>query len=208
MLIRDFWQESDNNCFLAVNGEKVDVDKYNILSLFNPTTDKKIVKDFLELLNKMPEINQNTIYEEMKRITFNGIVKASIPELQRPQASLINEKEKSVFGIKVGYTSKLDSYNIIRYRLREDVHFNKNAMFQSFNEIGVSIYFDDKDIVEEIVISKPFSGITSKGLKIGDTMEKAIEYHGEPRIRSLVSAFWDNFSVFVKDEIIQSIKLR
>lgn len=208
MLIKDFWEETDNNCVLSINGQKVDADKYNILKLFNPTTDKNAVKDFLELLNKMPEINQKTVYEEMKRVTFNGIVKAAIPELQRPQISLINEKEKTVFGIKVGNTSKIDAYKSLRYRLREEVHFNRNSLFQAFPEIGVSLYFSDEELVEEIVITKPFSGTTSKGLRIGDSMEKAVNYHGEPKIRSLVSAFWGDFSVSIKDETVESIKLR
>ncbi len=208
MLIRDFWEESNNNCVLSINGQKVDADKYNILKLFNPTTDKRAVKDFLELLNKMPEVNQKTIYEEIKKVTLNGVVKAAIPELQKPQISIINEKEKTVFGIKIGQTSKKDAYTCIRYRLREEVHFNSNSMFQAFPEIGISMYFSDKDIIDEIVITKPFTGITTKGLRIGDSMEKAIEYHGEPKIRSLVSAFWSDFSVFIKDEIVESIKLR
>lgn len=208
MLIRDFWEETNDNCILSINGEKINANEYNILKLFNPTTDKNAVKDFLELLNKMPEVNQKTVYEEMKRVTFNGIVKAAIPELQRPQISLINEKEKSVFGIKINQTSKLDAYKMIRYRLREDVHFNKHSLFQSFSEIGVSLYFSDKELVEEIVITKPFSGTTTKGLRIGDTIENAIMYHGEPKIKSLVSAFWEDFSVSLKYETIESIKLR
>lgn len=208
MLLKDFWEESNDNCFLSINGEKVDADKYNILKLFKPNTDKKAVKDFLDLLNKMPEIKQKEIHEEIKRITLNGLIQAPIPELQRPQISLINETEKSLFGIKIGVTSKVEAFTTIRYRLREAVNYNRSAMFQSFPEIGVSLYFADNDLVEEIVLTEPFSGTTTKGLRIGDSMEKAINYHGEPKMRSQVSAFWSNFSVFIKDETIESIKLR
>ncbi len=208
MLLKDFWEEGHNNCSISINGEKVDTEKYNILKLFKPNTDKKAVQDFLDLLNKMPQITEKKIKEEIKRITLNGLIDTPNRDFQKPQISLINENEKSLFGIKVGETRKIDAYSIIRYRLRNQVNYNKSSMFQSFEEIGVALYFDELDIVEEIVITSPFSGTTTKGLRIGDNMEKAIQYHGEPKIRSLVSAFWRSFSVFIKDETIVTIKLR
>ena len=207
MLLKDFWEERNNDCILSINGEKVDTDKYNVLKLFKPETDKKAVQEFLDLLNKMPNMTEKKIQEEINKITLNGLIKAPSSDLQKPQISLINETEKSLFGIKVGETKKSEAFNIIRYRLREETHYNREAMFQSFPEIGVSLYFSDTDIVEEIMITKPFTGTTTKGLRIGDHMEKAVKYHGEPKIRSLVSAFWGKFSVFIKDEIVESIKL-
>lgn len=208
MLLKDFWEERNNDCVLSINGEKVDTEKYNILKLFKPSTDKKVVQGFLDLLNKMPEMTEKKIKEEIQRITFNGLITMPSVEFQKPQISLINELEKSLFGIKVGQTKKSEAYTIIRYRLRNETSYSRTAMFQSFPEIGVSLYFSEIDIVEEIVITAPFSGTTTKGLRVGDSMEKAVKYHGEPKIRSLVSAFWSKFSVFIKDETIVSIKIR
>lgn len=45
----------------------------------------------------MPKINQKTVYEEMKRVTFNGIVKSAIPELQKPQNGSDKWKKKNQF---------------------------------------------------------------------------------------------------------------
>jgi hypothetical protein len=42
---------------------------------------------------------------------------------------------------------------------------------------------------------------------MGDSIEKAIKLYGEPKIKSLVSAFWNNFSIFIKDDIIVGIKI-
>jgi hypothetical protein len=53
-----------------------------------------------------------------------------------------------------------------------------------------------------------YKGTTSKGLKIGDSVEKAIELYGAPRMKTPKGAIWPSFGVFCKHEHICTIRLQ
>jgi len=117
----------------------------------------------------------------------------------------INENKKTVYGLEIGKTKKEDILKVLKSN--DLVKINKNSKIWKLTDLGLTLYFSNWDILEEIIISSPFKGKTLKGLCIGDSIEKAIKLYGEPKIKSLVSAFWNNFSIFIKDDIIVGIKI-
>ncbi|GIW23253.1 MAG: hypothetical protein KatS3mg068_2260 [Candidatus Sericytochromatia bacterium] len=136
-------------------------------------------------------------------------VSAELPELiskiYQHDLDLINEEEKTLLGLKIGKTKKSDVLKIINSKDLSTI--NQKSKIWKFNDIGITLYFSTWDLLEEIIVNSPFQGKTLKGLSIGDSIEKAIKLYGEPKIKSLVSAFWKDLSVFIKDDIIVSIKI-
>jgi hypothetical protein len=195
MLIGDLLLEKEaNKCFIYINGLKVDVEQTNLLQLLNKNIDKEFSTEIKGLLDKIPD--KNSIQ------TFKLGTKLDL------QINSVDEKNKSVYGIKAGVTNRKGAYHVLRSLLKIEGNYDLNSQYVSFEDAGLAFYFNSaNDIVEEIILAKPFEGATSQGLRIGHSMEKAYELCGEPRIRSIVTAFWNNFSVYIKNEIITSIRI-
>ncbi len=120
-----------------------------------------------------------------------------------------NISEEGVFlGIIMGVTNKsqaidtLSKYSSYKY----DVETSENIL--TYDDISITIYFDDENVVNQLEFGKSFRGNTSKGLKIGDTIENAIALYGNPTMKSPKGAFWKNLKVFCSDGYITSIKLQ
>ncbi len=178
----------NNKCFIYINGRKIDSEKINFISLINKHLDKTASNQVSELLTKIP------VEQKMEKPVVKNI---------------IHEANKSVFGIKAGKTKKKEIICILKNVLKKDLNFEVTTNYFQVEELGITLNFSvDDDVVEEIVLSSPFNGETLFGLKIGNSIEKAVELYGEPRIRSLSTAFWNNFSVSIRNETITSIKIR
>ncbi|MBC7473059.1 MAG: hypothetical protein H7263_02115 [Candidatus Sericytochromatia bacterium] len=227
-----------DKCIVLIDGQKVELDNNDILQLIGKNVDINMVPDFFELfakstdkpknelnikVNDLKPLFQNDYHANVRTIlkqtpgvpstvTINNkifITTSSYKVNSKEDKFNINETTKTVFGITVGKTKRKDVYKIIKGKIKEHNNYMQNDLFQSFDEIGVAFYFSAlNDTVEEIILSSKFEGTTTKGLKINYSMDKAIELHGQPKIRSQVIAFWANFSVFIKDETITSIKIR
>ncbi len=110
-------------------------------------------------------------------------------------------------GIVVGKTLRKDVIEIMR-------EFSKyspmgNDLLYFYNDISLSIFFDDNDeSVSELKFGSDYRGKTSKGLGIGDTVEKAIEIYGAPRMKSPKGAIWDKFAIFCEKGLITSIRIQ
>lgn len=128
-----------------------------------------------------------------------------ISQIYKYSNAVINEDEKIIMGLKIGKSKKTDVLKTIKSNDLNNI--NQKSKIWKFNDIGLTLYFSNWDILEEVIINSPFQSKTLKGLCIGDSIEKAIKLYGEPKIKSLVSAFWNNFSVFIKDDIIVGIKI-
>lgn len=116
--------------------------------------------------------------------------------------------EEGLFlGIIIGITSKEDVLKIMEEysSIRFDINLVGSALF--YDDISVNFYFES-DIVSELEFGNSFKGITSKGLRIGDSLEKAIEIYGPPRMKTSIGAIWDNMKVFSDNFSITGIKIR
>jgi hypothetical protein len=77
-----------------------------------------------------------------------------------------------------------------------------------YSNLSLTVYFDDADIVSELEFGNDFKGSTFKGLRIGDTLEKAIEIYGNPRMKSAKGAGWEKLKVFCNGNVINKIKVQ
>jgi hypothetical protein len=195
MLIGDLLIEKENNrCFIYVNGKKLDIEQANLLQLLNSNIDREFSKEITGLLDKLPDtiIRQSVKLETKFDLFINAI----------------NEHNKTVYGIKAGETNRTQAFNILKKILKKEKQFDQISQYVSFPEIGIALYFNvENNIVEEIILTSPFEGSTTLGLKIGYTIERACQLCGEPKIRTITTAFWNNFSVYIKNEIITTIRI-
>jgi hypothetical protein len=117
--------------------------------------------------------------------------------------------EEGIFlGMIIGITSKeevikiMDEYSTNKF----DLNMAGSALF--YDDISVNFYFDQADILSELDFGNTFRGATSKGLRIGDLLEKAIEIYGAPRMKTSIGAIWDNMKIFSENFLITGIKIR
>ncbi|MFN4149406.1 MAG: hypothetical protein ACK4IX_00540 [Candidatus Sericytochromatia bacterium] len=201
MILSDLLFSNDGEKYsISINGKKVELGNSNILKTLKDNLDNDSGKEVIKVFTNMPNriANQEISYSQLLKLT-NSLNKATNNKL--------DEINKSVYGICINKTTKDFIENLLdNMQDKEGVTIDNFSI--ELKKMGLTIFFSSENIVKELVVMSPFRGETLKGLKIGDDITKAIELYGQPKIRSLVSAFWSNFSVFLKDEIISSIKLR
>ena len=193
---------------------------------FNPESGFTMSADMLAKLNLIQQntdmIKENTIIpsppsppEEEVNFPMESVssINISVTNNYTPQeaTSLVksfNINEEGLFlGIIIGATTKTTAMEIISQYSTTKWQENTNESILAYDDISVTLYFDD-DIVSQLEFGKGFRGHTSKGLKIGDTMETAVEIYGAPRMKSPRGAVWDKIKVFISDGYITSIKIQ
>lgn len=194
-----FYDEGENYS-ISVNGKRVELGKSNILKSLKdnlePSTGKEVLKNFTNMPEKIS-------HEELP---FSKIIKLTA-SLNKHPSNKLDEINKSVYGITINKSTKSSIEELVNNMSDKTGIVFDNCSIE-IKKLGLTIFFSSNNIVKEIVLTSPFRGETIKGLKIGDDINKAISLYGQPKIRSLVSAFWSNFSVFLKSDMISSIKIR
>ena len=111
----------------------------------------------------------------------------------------------SVFGLQINHSKKMEVITKMKKK-------NKNGQiedkFVKFDELGITFYFDELGILDEITFSYPFLGATKKGLRIQDDVEKAISLYGKPKMRTFSGVIWSKVAVFLNDDQVTTIRLR
>jgi hypothetical protein len=123
-----------------------------------------------------------------------------------PQDLIIDERG-AVFGIQINKTKKREVIEIMKSGNNLD-NFVRTDSTIKFDDIGINFHFGDEGVLQEITFSYPFEGSTRRGLEIGNSITKAIELYGQPKMRTQSGAIWDKISIFLKDDTIISIRLR
>lgn len=108
--------------------------------------------------------------------------------------NIINED--GVFaGIVIGQskkdeiTEKLNKYNVYYNMMKSS---DTNLIY---DDVGISINLNEQGTVEEMSFNNIFKGTTKKGLKIGDTIDKAVEIYGDPEFMNQNCAVWSKISI-------------
>ncbi|MBC7474800.1 MAG: response regulator [Candidatus Sericytochromatia bacterium] len=79
----------------------------------------------------------------------------------------------------------------------------------TYNDISVTIIFNEHNIVEEISFGQNYKGSTNCGVKIGDTIDKTLKVYGKPKIATMRGYVWENISFFINVyNVIETIRLR
>lgn len=125
-----------------------------------------------------------------------------------------NEKEKFTiyeqgiaFGIVVGKSTKSEVNQIMKDISKIVYTDDDNELIAFYNDIHVTILFNDDMIVREIQFGNKYRGSTTKGLRAGDHIDNAIEIYGQPKMKSVRGALWNKFGVFCENNFITSIRL-
>ncbi|PIQ26475.1 hypothetical protein COW36_21755 [bacterium (Candidatus Blackallbacteria) CG17_big_fil_post_rev_8_21_14_2_50_48_46] len=144
--------------------------------------------------------------DDMFQSTLAETAVESKPELQKAKEEhdfTIYESGK-VLNIQVGSSKKNEVLEILSAFTQ---NLNESAKMLVLKELTLSVIFES-DLVSEINIGPRYPGATAKGLKMGDSMEKAVGLYGTPRLSSNRGVIWDSISVFSQDsETINTIRL-
>ncbi|MFN4151001.1 MAG: hypothetical protein ACK4IX_08650, partial [Candidatus Sericytochromatia bacterium] len=114
-----------------------------------------------------------------------------------------------VMGITVGQSTKNEVVQIMKEYSKTDGDSQKNNQMMIFDDISVTILFNERGTAEEVHLGKFYKGKTDKGIGIGNTISEAIEVYGKPKICTIKGAIWDNLAFFSQENTyITSVKLR
>jgi len=113
----------------------------------------------------------------------------------------------SVFGIQVNQANRRDVLAVMKDISKINISNPGESIFK-YDDLGIVFYFGEGGNLQEITFSYPFEGKTSKGLRIEESVIRAIELYGQPKMKTQAGAIWNKFAVFLKDDIVTTIRLR
>lgn len=151
----------------------------------------------LELVRKVPEsvafvLDKRNALEKMRQESD-------------PVKKLFIDESGVALGIIVGSTKKEEVFELMR-NFTQTVPTDDGILF-FYSDLSLTIFFDD-DIVSEMKFGTHYKGSTTKGLSIGDTVDRAIEIYGQPKLKSPRGAIWNKFSIFSEKNIVTSIRIQ
>lgn len=125
---------------------------------------------------------------------------------QDPVKKLTIFESGVALGIIVGQSTKKEVIDIMKNYSK--CVFTENDYIHEYTDTSISVFFNDDGIVSELKFMERYKGKTSKGLAIGDVVEKAIQIYGQPKMKSPKGAIWQGFSVFCDRGFITSIRIQ
>lgn len=153
----------------------------------------------------------------MKKLMEDNLIKNFQLPLARAERMEKSEENKkltiyesgSILGITLGLSNKDEVAILIKGLTTTDLKAQKNNRMFIFEDLNMSILFNEDDIAEEFNFGRHFKGKTSLGIGIGDTLNDAIFTYGKPKLSTIKGAIWSNIAFYCKDDqIISSIKLK
>lgn len=114
----------------------------------------------------------------------------------------------SLFGITIGRTTR-GEINRIMKELFDLSPTEKNLNNRiNYDSLSLTFVLNDLKTTKEIIVGSLFKGATEKGIKIGDTLQKAFKVYGTPLYFSNTSATWREMTLFSdKSGLISSIRI-
>ncbi|RYX90546.1 hypothetical protein EON78_06945 [bacterium] len=200
--------------------DKKDAEQIEIISKmsFNPDTGFSIDPAMLAKLNLMnaaaaetPKLEEQPVFTRIDNPPAISITETNnyTPDEKTSIVRSFNINEEGVFlGIILGSTTKSQAIEILTKFSSYKYDMETAESILSYDDLSITVYHDDENIVNQLEFGKSFRGNTSKGLKIGDTVETATFLYGPPTMKSPKGAFWKNLKVFCTDGYITSIKIQ
>lgn len=158
------------------------------------TYNKEIKQDFVKMkaLTFISKISTKISPKAKKLNSF--LVEEN--NLEQEQEQIKSEKDKYVlWGLKIGETTKKEALEILKKYSKEKTDYYKNKDFIIYSDLSITIHFDENNILKELELNEFFNGETEQGLKIGNSIEKAIKMYGQPLESDDKSIAWKNFKV-------------
>lgn len=158
------------------------------------------------LANQKVEENPNAGLDIIrKRPDF---VEKAIKESQVRDRFLIDIEKSSILDLEVGKSTKEDVIKTLETLSESNYKDNMQEAIFYYTDIGLSFYFDEYDLINEIEIDEKYKRSTNKGLRINDPLELAIEIYGSPRMKSAKGAIWNRFSILMRDRANEIMLIR
>lgn len=150
--------------------------------------------------------NQNIIDSELKLLNeISEIIKNE----QDPIKKLTIYEEGVALEIILGKTTKEEAIQIMKKYSVENFSTKTISQILMYQDLSLSILFNENSIVSEMRFGNIYKGSTKKGIKIGDELKSAFEIYGKPNIFTLKGAIWNKLSLFSLDgRYITSIRIR
>jgi CheY-like chemotaxis protein len=160
-----------------------------------------------EIINAGEEINKKLKIKEEFQVSKPISETINVPKAKYDL--IINDEKMGVFGLYIGKSNKQDVFEIMVKYSNSDISNQIYNQLISFDDISLSILFNEKDIIEEFNFGELFKGSTYSGLSIGDTINDAIRIYGKPITGTIKGAVWKHLACFSKQgNTITSIRLR
>lgn len=213
----------NNKVIISINGSKSEQDMTNLtlnipseaaalLSLMQSQMPVAKVSDtFLDLNNVIQENTTSALVRQQPKELAEINKKRQLAELIKTETNsikkyAIDEELGIALGVIVGITKKTQIAEIMKLFSKFAPDNNESLYF--YNDLSLSIFFDNNDIVSEMKFGNLYKGKTNLNLSIGDSVEKAIELYGQPKLKSLKGAIWNKFAIFCDKNIITSIRIQ
>ncbi|MFN8578368.1 MAG: hypothetical protein U0354_16130 [Candidatus Sericytochromatia bacterium] len=207
----------DNKVIVSINGSKSE-HELNNLNINMPSE----VSNLLALMQSNEVISKvSTTSMDLKAIIEDSMPSSTTAIVrQKPRELSLLDKNKEInpskkysideemgiaMGVIVGLTKKSQINEIMRYF--SSITPDKDESFYFYGDLTLSVFFDTDDTVSEMKFGKDYKGSTNKGLSIGDSVQKAIELYGQPKLKSLKGAIWNKFAIFCEMDYITSIRI-
>lgn len=176
------------------------------------------------------------VWDNISLFSSDGIIISSIrlkissvseekPQIKQevfnyPENYLVFEKKKqvneidytiypdSLFGITIGRTTRTEINRIMK-ELFDLSPTEKNLNNRiNYDSLSLTFVLNDLKTTKEIIVGSLFKGSTEKGIKIGDSLQKAFKTYGTPLYFSNTSATWREMTLFCdKSGLISSIRI-
>ncbi len=127
-------------------------------------------------------------------------------EPKKPDDKTIHETGMFL-GLEVTKSSQNDVIEAMKTISNINITNPRESIFK-YDNLGIVFYFGEGGVLQEMTFSYPFAGVTSKGLRIEDSIYRAIEIYGNPKMKTAAGAIWAKFAVFLKGDKVMTIRLR
>jgi len=170
----------------------------------------RLIMRTMGVLDGSSTLEQNTqmfVSESLSLEVSASKIEEYIASQQKFNELTIGERLGEFAGIIVGETTREEALKLFHYYKKEPslTASDENALV--FEDIGLTLQVDTADIIEEMVFDESFNGKTSRGIRIGDDIHKAILLYGKPRFADQTFSVWDKISFFCDSGKITYISL-
>lgn len=171
---------------------------------------QSIVTNSEELAGKNLNIELNNLSDQLVANALKAIQDLnSNPVPTGDDIFRIDEFSGSALGITLGRTSKSEVLSMLKKYSPNSTNANNMGKKFVYDDLSLTIVFNDQKIVKGLTFGKNYKGLTSKGIKVGDKMDLAIYLYGEPQYKTAYSCVWQEMAVFCDEpNIISSIRLQ
>jgi hypothetical protein len=127
------------------------------------------------------------------------------PKMTEKNEFAIDERG-AIFGLQINKAKRKDIIEVMKSKSKVNNSSSDHSTLK-YEDVGINFYLES-GILQEITFSYPFEGATVKGLQIFDTINRAIELYGQPKMRTPGGAIWENMALFLKDDTVTTIRIR